>query len=115
MLTIFAVKDSMKFDLGLRQTLPVKFSRRVHRFGDEHCGSTVIQFALNPIKLLLFVQPSLWQRIGPERAAASSQQVGHGQGVVALRLLELEVRPNTSQEGFGAVTGWASPGPARSC
>jgi hypothetical protein len=67
----------------------------MHRLRFKRIRASVIQLSLNPIVLFLLVKPGLRQRRSTKRAAASLQQVDHGQGVVALLALAMQPSPST--------------------
>lgn len=60
----------------------------------------MVQLALDPIQLFLFVEPGLRQRIRTKSAATSLQQVDHGKSVVTLPPLDPEPAPNPPKERF---------------
>jgi len=67
MVTISSVKDrNASFrDAGLPQkAFAMNLSRRVHWLSDKYSRTAMIQFALEPVDLLLFGQPFRWQWIG---------------------------------------------------
>jgi len=62
----------------------MNLSWRVHWLSDKYRRSAVIEFALEPIDLLLFREPFRRQRIWAQGAPTSPEQRDHFQGVVAL-------------------------------
>ncbi len=71
----------------------------------------MIEFALDPIQTLLVRSPLSRHRIRPERPAAPSQELDHGQGVITLLVLDPKPRPNAFQKMLGRLAGWTSPVP----
>jgi hypothetical protein len=66
----------------------VDLSRRVHRFGHKGIGASVIELALDPVMLFLFLKPSRRQRVWTKGSSPALKQLDHHEGVVALRLLD---------------------------
>jgi hypothetical protein len=57
----------------------------VHWSLDERLRAAVVEFPLNPVKVLLFVKPGRWKSCATKRAATPLKKVDHRKGVVALR------------------------------
>src|SRR6266446_1698382 len=83
----------------------------MHWLLDEGGAAAVVQFALDPIQLLLLGQPFCRQRIRSKAVTTAVKQADHRQGVIALPRLDAKPRPNTVQE-WPRNTGRAPPGPA---
>jgi hypothetical protein len=57
----------------------------VHWSLDERLRAAVVEFPLNPVKVLLFVKPGRWKSFATKCAATPLKKVDHRKGVVALR------------------------------
>ena len=71
-------------------------SRRVHRFGYKGIGASVIEFALDPVMLFLFIEPSLWERVWTKGSSPALKQLDHHKCVVALRVFDAQPGPNAN-------------------
>ena len=74
----------------------VDLARRVHWARHKEVASTVVQFSLHPIELLLLIEPRLWEPC-PAQSAMTSVQ-GFLGGTLQGRALEGRFDVQASQE-----------------
>ena len=74
---------------------------RVHGLGDKRVRASVIELALNPVHLFLFVKPGLRKRVWTKGAPALLEEFDHCESVNALRAFDPKPREDSGEERSG--------------